>query len=71
MEPCHFKPGDIVTYTPSVRGRGLVAMTSLNALRPGAQYVVSKVKNGVYVVLKGFENEPSGGLYWTEFTKAD
>ena len=70
MESCPFKAGDIVVYTPSVRGRGLVTMTKLVNLVPGEKYKISRVEKDAYIVIEGFEDTPGGGLYWTEFTSA-
>jgi hypothetical protein len=69
MEPCPFKVGETVRYTPSSRGRGHVIMTDLAALKPGAKYRIARIDKEVAVVVEGFEDSPGGGLYWTEFTK--
>jgi hypothetical protein len=66
-EQCSFKVGDTVVYRPSDRGRGLVIMTDLAALKPGNKYKIARIDNGVYVVVEGFENAAGRGLYWTEF----
>ena len=71
MEKCPFKPGETVVYTPSVRGHGQGVMTSYNALEPEKRYVVDRISQDAYVVLQGFEHEPAGGIYWTEFSKVD
>jgi hypothetical protein len=70
MEECPFKVGDIVIYKPTVRGRGLVAMTDLAKLEPGKKYKVARIDEGISVVVEGFEDSPGGGLYWTEFAPA-
>jgi hypothetical protein len=46
-------------------------MTDLAALKPEATYRVSRIEEGMYVVLEGFENSVGGGLYWTEFAPSD
>jgi hypothetical protein len=69
-EGCPFKAGDRVVYKPSIRGRGQVVMTDLAHLVPGSDYVVARVDQGQYVVLRGFEGSPAGGLHWTEFAAA-
>ena len=66
-EKCPFKAGDVVTYRPSMRGRGQSVMTDLADLVPGRRYHVASIQKEYYVVLKGYENSPAGGLYWTEF----
>jgi hypothetical protein len=66
-EQCPFKVGDAVVYRPSDRGRGLVIMTDLAALKPANKYKIARINDGVYVVVEGFENAAGGGLYWTEF----
>ena len=66
-----FKAGDTVIYQPSTRGRGLVIMTDLAALKPGSVYKISRVDKDVYIVLEGFENATGGGVHWTEFRKAN
>ena len=67
-EKCPFKVGDRVVYRPSNRGRGLVVMTDLAALKPGERYKIARIDNDLYVVAQGFENAVGGGLYWTEFS---
>jgi hypothetical protein len=67
MVQCPFKVGDTIVYRPSDRGRGLVIMTDLAALKPGNKYKIARIDDGVYVVVGGFENAAGGGLYWTEF----
>lgn len=67
-EKCPFKVGDRVFYRPSDKGRGAVVMTELAALKPGNQYRVVRIDNGICLVVEGFENAAGGGLYWTEFS---
>jgi hypothetical protein len=67
-ENCPFKVGDLVVYRPSNRGRGLVVMTDLAALKPGNLYKITRIDDEVYIVVEGFENAVGGGLYWTEFS---
>ena len=66
-EKCPFSVGDIIVYRPTERGRGLVVMTDLAKLVPGAKYKIARIDAGVYIVLEGFETSSAGGLYWTEF----
>ena len=65
---CPFRPGDAVVYTPTQRGRDLLATTGYAALRPGQACRVAAVVRGAYVVPEGFEAEPGGGVYFTEFS---
>jgi hypothetical protein len=69
MEPCPFKVGEVVRYTPTRRGRHLGVMTDLAALKPDEKYRIAKIHKDAYVVLEGFEYSPAGGLYWTEFKR--
>lgn len=69
-QQCPFKVGELVVYKPSTRGRDLIIMTDLAKLMPGQKYKVSKIDDGVYVVVEGFENCIPCGLYWTEFVAA-
>ena len=66
---CPFNIGDCVVYSPSTRGRDLLAMSDLANLVPGRRYEIVKIENDAYVFVRGFENTPEGGLYWTEFTE--
>jgi hypothetical protein len=68
-EDIPFKVGDTIVYRPSDRGKGLVIMTDLAALKPGEKYKIARIDNGAYVVVEGFENAVGGGLYWTEFSE--
>ena len=65
---CSFKVGDTVFYRPSSRGRDLLVMTDLAALKPGHRYKVVRIDNEVSIVVEGFENAVPSGLYWTEFS---
>lgn len=67
MNECPFKVGDWVTYKPTSRGRDLIIMTDLAKLVPGQKYKVSRIDDGAYVVVEGFENAIPSGLYWSEF----
>jgi hypothetical protein len=67
MNECPFKVGDWVIYKPTSRGRDLIIMTDLAKLVPGQKYKVSRIDDGVYVVVEGFENAIPSGLYWSEF----
>ena len=66
-EKCPFSAGEWVIYKPSSRGRDLIIMTDLSRLVPNQKYKVSRIEDGVYVVLEGFENSVPSGLFWTEF----
>jgi hypothetical protein len=70
-EKCPFKAGDMVVYQPSSRGRGLIIMTDLAALKLGNKYKIARIDNGVSIVIEGFENSAGGGLYWSEFALAN
>jgi len=67
-QKCPFKIGDTVVYRPSNKGRGVVIMTDLAALKPGNKYRIIRIDEGVSVVVEGFENAVGGGLYWSEFS---
>jgi len=62
---CPFKVGDTVVYRPSEKGWGYEVMSTEPLVR-GQEYVISRIDNGVYVVVQGYTH-PGGGLYWTEF----
>jgi hypothetical protein len=66
---CPFKAGDVVVYRPSLKGRDHVLMTKLSELKPGESYRIARIAHDYYVVLEGFEDDPGGGLYWTEFSQ--
>jgi hypothetical protein len=66
-----FRPGDRVIYRPSVHGRGQGVMTDLDQLVPEKEYLVARISNGNYVVLRGFEDTPAGGIFWTEFAAVE
>jgi len=64
---CPIKPGDLVIYKTSHRGLVDDAMSlPEHRLISGKVYKVEKIKNGNYVVVKGYSH-PGSGLYWTEF----
>jgi hypothetical protein len=65
---CPFKVGDLVIYRPTNRGRGLIVMTDLAALKPGSKYKIVAVDDDAYIRVEGLENAAGGGLYWTEFS---
>ena len=67
MEKCPFKVGKKVVYMPTTRGRGLLVMTDLAMLVPGASYTISRIDDDIYVVIEGFESAVPSGIYWTEF----
>jgi hypothetical protein len=69
-EGCPLKAGDRVVYRPTIRGRGQGVMTDLAQLVPEGEYVVALIREGKYVVVRGFEDSPGGGLFWTEFAPA-
>ena len=63
---CPFKPGDLVIYSPSVRGHNL---TDGERLEIGRDYTVERIEQENYVVVEGYHH-PGGGIYWTEFKRA-
>lgn len=64
---CPFLVGDCVVYKPSNRGIDLDVMSSMSErLIQGDVYRVTKIEDGLYVVVDGYSH-PGGGLYWTEF----
>ncbi len=65
-DTCPFKPGDLVIYSPSMRGHNL---TDGERLEIGQQYLVERIEQKNYVVVDGYHH-PGGGIYWTEFKKA-
>ena len=65
-----FRVGDWVCYTPTSRGHALGVNTDLSVLVPGQRYRIASIEGPNYIVLAGFENSPSGGLWWTEFSVA-
>jgi hypothetical protein len=67
MKECPFKAGDYVIYKPSQRGYDLI-----DGERPemGRKYRVFEIERDNYVVLEEYKH-PGGGIYWTEFEKAD
>lgn len=67
MNKCPFKAGDYVIYKPSQRGHNLD-----DGERPeiGRKYRVVRIEKDNYVVIDGYQH-PGGGIYWTEFEKAD
>lgn len=66
-----FKVGDTVVYKPSKIGRDKSLMTDLGKLQPGQRYEVVGIEKGIYLVLRGFESSPGGGLHWSEFEKEE
>lgn len=66
-DQCPFKVGDKVVYRPTDRGRGTAIMTDSAALKPGMSYKIVRIVNGIYIVVEGFEQSVTGGVYWTEF----
>lgn len=66
-EKCPFKAGDYVCYKPSLRGHGL---QEGDFLVPDQNYRIERIDKDAYLVIEG-ECHPGGGLYWTEFKKAD
>jgi hypothetical protein len=70
MNKCPFKVGEFVVYRPSAVGRDKSVMIDLASLQPGARYKVSRIDKDVYVVVEGHEGSPAGGLFWTEFERA-
>ena len=66
VEPCPFKKGDHVIYTPTKRGYDY---TDGERMEIGRTYRVEEIQDVNYVVVEGYRH-PGGGLYWTEFKKA-
>jgi hypothetical protein len=64
-----FNAGDLVEYTPSQKGLSHNLHTDLNELIPGERYQVASVRDTDYIVVVGFESSPTGGVYWSEFSK--
>jgi hypothetical protein len=67
MEKCPFKPGDVVIYAPTSRGKDLLLMTDLAEMQPNKKYIVSEIYEDLYVVVEGFENAVPSAIYWSEF----
>ena len=64
---CPFTIGAKVIYRPSEKGLAAEVMAPPSErLTPGGEYVISKIQDGLYVVVEGY-NHPGGGIYWTEF----
>jgi len=57
----------MVTYRPSRRGHGL---DDADLLEIGKAYRIERIEKEDYVVVEGYRH-PGGGIYWTEFEKAD
>jgi L-threonylcarbamoyladenylate synthase len=66
MESNPFNVGDRVVFHPSFKGWGY-SRYEVKTLRIGHEYTVAKVQRGAYLLMKGYENQAGGGLYWTEF----
>ncbi|MFA6135146.1 MAG: hypothetical protein WC869_14125 [Phycisphaerae bacterium] len=66
MDKCPFKPGQYVVYAPSQRGYDLEDGVRLES---GKRYRIERIEKGCYVVVDGYHH-PGGGVYWTEFEKA-
>ncbi len=69
MPKCPFKAGEYVIYQPSERGYNLI-----DGVRPviGKKYLIIKIEMDNYVAIEGFDDPAcGGGIYWTEFKKAD
>jgi hypothetical protein len=45
-------------------------MTELAELVPGNRYRIARVVDAAYIVVEGYEDSATGGLYWTEFSPA-
>jgi hypothetical protein len=58
----------MVRYTPSDRGYALDVMS--DRLVRGQLYRIERVEKGSYIVVEG-NRHPGGGLYWTEFSRAE
>ena len=66
---CPFRPGELVTYSPSDRDRGYLVMTEYVNLKRGGTYRITRIDKDFYLVLEGFEKAACGGLFWTLFSK--
>jgi hypothetical protein len=67
MSNCPFNVGDVVVYKPSQRGHALIDGERLEI---GKTYVVERIEQENYVVVEGYRH-PGGGIYWTEFVRAN
>lgn len=67
MSDCPFKKGDRVVYRSSSRGYALIYGERLEI---GKTYRVERIEKQNYVVIEGYRH-PGGGIYWTEFERAD
>jgi hypothetical protein len=67
-QPSPFRVGDMVRYTPSDRGHASDVMSE--RLVRGQVYRIESIEKGSYIVVEGYRH-PGGGLYWTEFSRAD
>ena len=68
LEPSPFRVGDMVRYAPSDRGYALDVMSE--RLVRGHIYRIERIEKDSYIVVEGYRH-PGGGLYWTEFSRAD
>ena len=68
-DQCPFEVGCYVIYRPSSRGMALDVMAP-DKLIPGREYQVKVIQEGSYVVVEGYDH-PGGGIYWTEFERAE
>lgn len=67
IKKCPFKVGDVVVYSPTLRGRGQIIMTEYHALKHGARCKIVGIIDDSYLIVEGFENVSFGGVYWEEF----
>lgn len=69
---CPFRPGDRVVYRPSDSGyRYEVSRPAQRHLEPGTCYEVAAIKDGEWLLLRGFEDRTDGGWFWSEFHAID
>jgi hypothetical protein len=66
LGPCPFKPGDVVYYRPTPRGRGLGVMQN-DIPKIGEPVRISTIEKGLYIVWEGCTS-PGSGIFWTEFS---
>jgi hypothetical protein len=68
---CPFTIGQLVSYSPTLAGRGHLVMTDLAKLAPKTTYRVVGIDEGEYVILEGFENAIPNSIHWSEFVALD
>jgi len=63
---CPFSVGDLVTFTPSERTRGLYQNIDGFGVHIGDTLAIAEIRDGCYLYFSG----GVGGWPWNEFTKA-